>query len=104
MIIAASQDEFDHIRSLGVPEGKVRLIRYGIEPPPETDKERVRESLGLNKDALTVGFVGRFSAQKNPEMLLHAFASATKELPHVRLALIGTGELEEGLRSLAQSL
>lgn len=104
MIIAASQDEYDHIRLLGVPESKVRLVRYGIEPPPETDQLVLRNSLGLSPEALIVGFVGRFSAQKNPEMLLNAFADAARDLPQARLAMIGTGELETELRSLAEAL
>jgi glycosyltransferase involved in cell wall biosynthesis len=100
-IIAVSQDERDHIRTLGIPASKVRLINNGVESLTEFDRQAVRTSLQLSPSALIVGFIGRFSAQKNPELLLKAFAAVAPEVPQARLAFIGSGELEESLRTLA---
>lgn len=104
MILCTSQEELDHIHALGVPRNKLRVVHVGIGPPPETDQKKVRKSLGLPEESVIVGFVGRLSAQKNPEMLLRAFAAASKNVPSARLAFIGTGELESSCRELAASL
>ncbi len=104
MIICTSPDEFEHIHAMGVPKSKLRLIYYGIEPPPETDRAKVRAALGLSPEATIVGFVGRLSAQKNPELLIRAFAAATSDIPSARLAMIGVGEEEASLKSLARRL
>jgi len=104
MILCASQDEFDHINSLGIPFKKLRLVHYGVAPPINSSRDAVRRSLGLQQDAILVGFVGRFTAQKNPEMLVRAFAAAAQQTAEARLVLIGSGELEPSLRRIAEEL
>jgi glycosyltransferase involved in cell wall biosynthesis len=104
IIICTSPDELEHIHTLGVPREKLRLIYYGIELPPETNSALIRASNGLQSDAIIVGFVGRLSAQKNPEMLVRAFAQAARDIPKARLAIIGIGELETPLKQLANSI
>jgi glycosyltransferase involved in cell wall biosynthesis len=104
IIICTSPDELEHIHALGVPRDKLRLIYYGIELPPETDRDRIRASNGLDPSALIVGFVGRLSAQKNPEMLIRAFADVARDIPQARLAIIGIGELETQLKTLAKDV
>lgn len=104
MILCTSQEELDHIHGLGVPRNKLRVVHVGIGPPPETDRLRVRQSLGLPGDAIIVGFVGRISAQKDPQLLLRAFASAARDVANARLAFIGDGDLEASCQSLAKEL
>ena len=104
IIICTSPDELEHIHALGVPRKKLRLIYYGIELPPETNCQRIRASNDLQPDAIIVGFVGRLSAQKNPEMLVRAFAQAARDIPKARLAIIGIGELEAPLKQVASTL
>jgi glycosyltransferase involved in cell wall biosynthesis len=53
---------------------------------------------------LAVGFVGRFTPQKNPRLLLRAFAELASVNPQARLVMVGDGPLKPELESLAQSL
>jgi glycosyltransferase involved in cell wall biosynthesis len=103
-IITASREEYDHIRNLGVSESRLRLIRHGVEPLPPSAPGAIRTALGLAPDKTIVGFVGRFSEQKNPELLIRAFAGARGGRNDVRLALLGVGELEAHCRSVATEL
>ena len=47
------------------------------------------------EDVFDVGFCGRLTQQKNPFMLLDIIAEVKKEIPNIRTAIIGDGELRE---------
>ena len=67
----------------GVPE---RPVRPPLQSPP------------------TIGYAGRFSAEKGINTLLHAFSQILKQLPNARLKLAGKGEQEAALKALAVEL
>ncbi|MBR6259768.1 MAG: glycosyltransferase family 1 protein [Oscillospiraceae bacterium] len=67
------------------------------------DREETRRLHGL-ENCFVVGHVGRFNVQKNHTRLLDIFAEITKTVPDARLALIGTGELEQSVKDEARSL
>lgn len=52
----------------------------------------------------SVVFVGRLHRQKNPELLLRAFADFQKDYPDYVLEMFGKGELEEALKQAAVEL
>lgn len=54
--------------------------------------------------AFTIGCFGRLTRQKNQVALLYAFAQVKREVPEAQLMLIGGGEDEAKLRSLANQL
>ncbi|MFT9008558.1 MAG: glycosyltransferase [Bifidobacterium sp.] len=54
-----------------------------------------RERLDVSNDTFLVGSVGRFSQQKNPLRLIRLFAEFHHVQPNSKLALVGTGEMEE---------
>jgi len=56
-------------------------------------------------DAWIVGNVGRLHPDKDQTTLLHGFAAALPGLPsHSQLVILGTGRLEQDLKSLAREL
>ena len=67
------------------------------------ERDRLRKQYGLH-DSFVIGHVGRFNVQKNHTRLLDIFAEVLKTVPEARLALIGTGELEESVKEKASSL
>jgi glycosyltransferase involved in cell wall biosynthesis len=103
-ILAASEEEYRHIRELGIAEERLELVLHGLEPPRPVSKAALREELGLPPDAVVVGFVGRLCAQKNPSLALRAFAELARGRDDVRLAVVGEGELGDECRVLAQAL
>lgn len=47
-------------------------------------------------------FLGRLTYPKNPERLLKVFSILVKKLPEVKIAIVGTGELETKVKTLSK--
>ncbi|MEM6598812.1 MAG: glycosyltransferase family 4 protein [Cyanobacteria bacterium P01_D01_bin.36] len=52
----------------------------------------------------TVGYAGRFTAEKGIDTLFKAFATVTRSIPEAQLMMAGKGPLENDLRALAKEL
>jgi glycosyltransferase involved in cell wall biosynthesis len=71
----------------------------------QVSREAAREHLGLPPDAWVVGNVGRLHPDKDQATLIKGFAQARPQLPaRSLLAIMGSGKLEESLKSLASEL
>ncbi len=67
--------------------------------------EAARDALGLSPDEWVVGNVGRLHPDKDQATLLKGFALALPHLPEQsRLAILGSGRLEQDLKELAREL
>lgn len=91
----------------GVPRGRLRLVRGGIDPASIRDAKPIEKgSLGLKEDARVVLWVGRLDPVKGLDHLLAAFERVRKE-GDVHLLLAGEGpfrdHLELRIRSRALS-
>lgn len=60
--------------------------------------DEVRVELGLFKDQLVIGHVGRFNKQKNHEFLIDIFHALQKKNDKAVLLLVGQGELQEKIQ------
>ncbi len=99
-IIAVCQALKDAIIALGIPEGKVRVLRNGVDlelfRPLSRDAER--ERLGLTKRTLLC--VGNLVELKGHDIVIRAML----ELPEFELMIVGEGQEKHCLRALAKSL
>ena len=66
-------------------------------------RTEVNRELGVPVGAKVAGFVGRLSAQKNPEFALRVFAGLPNR-EEWRMVFVGKGERERNLRDLARKL
>ncbi len=76
---------------------KTEVINNGVLVPdiePEAVKGR----------GLTIGTVGRLSAEKGLKYLIEAFAKVVEKYPQMKLLIVGDGPLKDSLQSLAVSL
>ncbi len=64
----------------------------------EGDRDLIRKELGIDKNAKVIGFVGRFSEEKNLFTLLDSFCDVSRDDPSLKLVLVGTGSLESELK------
>ncbi len=103
-VIVVSQNEYEHAVRLGLPSNRLFLVPNGINPPFYESKEKVRRELGIEHDALCMGFVGRLADQKAPDVLIRAFALVVKKHPRACLVMVGSGPLEAQTRDLANQL
>ena len=63
-----------------------------------------RSLLGLRPEDFVFGYVGRFEPEKNPALLVRAFAFLARAETHARLVLVGYGSQERALRDLVGQL
>lgn len=70
----------------------------------EEKRKRCREALGISREALVIGHVGRFEEQKNHRFLLDIFAAFQQKIPDAVLLLIGEGGLEKAVKHKAEEL
>lgn len=83
------------------------LIPNGIDLEgflhPAESRERWRHREGFELNAILITHIGRFTAPKNHELLIRAFAQLNLSQP-VRLLLVGEGELKPQVEQLVYSL
>ncbi|MBN9349600.1 MAG: glycosyltransferase family 4 protein [Chitinophagaceae bacterium] len=57
--------------------------------------EGIRKDLRIKPEELLVSFIARFTWQKQPLALIRAFENVVKEVPNIRLVMVGDGEEKE---------
>lgn len=102
-LIAVSPEERDHALELGIAGRKVSLVINGVDIDVSTAGEKraaVRRELGLEDSHVCIGFVGRLTYQKAPEILIKAYKTLRVANPNLRLVMLGDGEELDKCRTL----
>ncbi len=91
------------------PTGRIRTLHNRIDVSALRERQvsaaDARQALGLSVDAWVVGNVGRLHPDKDQATLLRGFAKALPSLPaNSKLAIMGSGRLEQDLIELAREL
>jgi glycosyltransferase involved in cell wall biosynthesis len=96
-IIALSRTIKNHLLMFGVKEERIEVIPNAIDTEEFTpDKANLlEENWGISPPVVL--FVGRLIEQKGIRYLLEAFLKVIKELPDVKLVLVGGGPEEKRL-------
>lgn len=97
-LIAVSSEEAREAERLGVARERVHVIPNGVRPAG-VGPVVVREGAEL-----TVGFFGRLTRQKGPDLLLEAAGLVLAHLPHTRFRVFGAGEEAGALLARAEEL
>ena len=90
-----------------VTKHQVTVQVNGIPLPTEEDIRSIsvtREQLGIDKQAIIYGSVGRFAGVKRQERLLHAIAALVGQNRNVHLILVGDGPRRSELENIAAEL
>lgn len=106
-VSAALRDRF--IERWSLAPDRVIAIANGIDTgrfqPADADaRASLRSELRLATDTPVIGTVGRLNWAKDQATLLRAFAELRSTHSRAALVLVGGGELESGLRALADAL
>src|SRR5204863_7695842 len=86
---------------------QVRVVPNGTpipDPASSSDRNRLKESLGLQGRDLIIGSIGRLDSNKNHAMLLRSFAPLMRVQPRLRLVIIGDGLLKGELQHMAEQM
>jgi len=102
-IIAVAQTAGVGLVKSGVPPSRVRVIpNRWVSPPQALSRVDARRRLGLPQDGFVVGWVGRLSQEKGPDLFLRALART--RTTSIQAAIIGGGGEKEALNRLAGEL
>jgi glycosyltransferase involved in cell wall biosynthesis len=89
-VVVVSRPLVDRLAKDGVPPHRVHFVQNAWqETTPLLDRATARRALGLREDAFVIGWVGRLSAEKGPDVLLDALVNLT-DLP-VTVSVVGDG-------------
>lgn len=107
--LACSEEAgIDRFGSKVVRSSRFHVMKNGIDVKrfefSPVARAEVRASLGIGESTLVVGHAGRLSPQKNHEKILSVFSCVADRHGNSVLMLVGQGEREQELRSLAGSL
>ncbi|WP_031500578.1 glycosyltransferase family 4 protein [Bryobacter aggregatus] len=88
------------------PPEKVVTVLNGVDLSPfdRIDRNEARKSFGFGPADLILGSAGRLATQKGFEYMLSAMPAILAKHPRAKLAICGTGELEESLKQQAVAL
>lgn len=91
----------------GIPAAKIARIHYGLESKPIeafADPAYIRQQFQIPDGVPILGTIGRLTAQKGQIYLLQAVSLIKKDIPDVRVVIIGEGELRSDLEQHAKTL
>jgi glycosyltransferase involved in cell wall biosynthesis len=104
-VIVVSTHLRDHLVATGVRPDKVELMFNGADSQrfrPEDERAKtVRSKYGLHEN-LVVGFVGSLKPWHGVDVLIRSFRQCVRDLPNLRLLIVGEGPLRESLELLAR--
>jgi glycosyltransferase involved in cell wall biosynthesis len=95
------------IRERHVPADRVRVIWNGapldeFAPGPPERRPAARAAVGLPPDALVIGAIGRLNEQKGHRYLIEALPALCKNREHLRVLIVGDGNLAQLLERQAR--
>jgi len=102
----------EELRYIGINQERIVNIPNGVDIPLECAyqpiiKQKYRALLGLDYQNIVL-FVGRLCAEKNLDILLHAWKQTTQKHPNAHLLILGEGgafrNVEAEIRQLAIDL
>jgi glycosyltransferase involved in cell wall biosynthesis len=109
VVLAISEGTRQSLIEAGVPAERVGVVPNAIDPsrfrPLPEAAARHRRDLGIPDNAFLIGCLTRFNVKKRNDVAIEAAARLSSEPgPPVHLLMIGEGETESELRTLAAPL
>lgn len=106
-VVAVSRKLSEELRDEGIPEPRLHTIPNSRRPPTKLlDRAEARRALGLPDDGFQVGWIGRLSQEKGPDVLLEALALLKRELEGQGFdaAFVGDGRMRKELEEQCGAL
>ena len=102
-VVAVSNPIARRLWGRGVPHAHVHVIPNAFDCAlPVLDRGAARDVLGIPADQFVVGWVGRLSAEKGPDILVESMPALS--ISGVSASIVGGGPDEKGLRERAVRL
>jgi glycosyltransferase involved in cell wall biosynthesis len=98
--VAVSRPIAERLAAGGVSAERLHLIPNALRATPVLGRAEARLRLGVPADSHVIGWIGRLSHEKAPDVLLEALPL----IPASRVVFIGDGPLREGLERRSREL
>ncbi|RZL35613.1 MAG: glycosyltransferase family 1 protein [Rubrivivax sp.] len=101
------RQSYFHALGLGVNASHLSCETNGVDTEVFRPRERaggLRRELGLETDTPLVGFVGRLSPEKGPEVFVRAASQLLRRQPQAHSVFIGEGPMRGEVAALAERL
>ena len=104
MVVAVAEGVEDHLRRSD--RRRLRVVPNAVLPmaPVAGDRASVRRSWGLDEAGTVVGFVGRLSHEKGPDLFVEALALVQREQTGLAGLVVGDGPMRSDLERKARDL
>jgi glycosyltransferase involved in cell wall biosynthesis len=110
-IITVSNAMADELLKLGFPQEKIRPCWNGVDPAKydparvsNEDRLVLRRGYGVQDHETLLFFIGRLVTVKGIDKLVRALPLVLKDFPNTKLLILGIGDMEHELRSIADGL
>ncbi|MHB9071048.1 MAG: glycosyltransferase family 4 protein [Sedimentisphaerales bacterium] len=108
VFVSVSKNAAMWLRKSGVSEKKIRVIYNAIDSavfkPDEYLRNNARKILGIEEHSTVIGYVGRLSFEKGPDIIIEAMSILKKQNIHCVLVLAGDGNERGRLQKLSSKL
>ena len=102
-VVAVARPLAEQLIRGGVPAHRVHVVQNAWqETAPPLDRPTARRALGLSEDGFVIGWVGRLSGEKGPDVLLDALVQLSDL--SVCVSLVGNGREHRWLAARARQL
>ena len=109
-VIAPTEKVKDLLGSYKVDTNIIEVIPTGIDvekfktPVTEEEKENILAKFGLTLQDDILVYVGRIAEEKNIEEVVYLFKDVLRDLPKLKLLIVGGGPYLEQLKSLIEEI
>jgi glycosyltransferase involved in cell wall biosynthesis len=103
-VIAVSSPLASYLQRVGVPDRFAHLIPNSRLPPRDLlDREKGRRELGVPSGSFHIGWIGRMSHEKAPDIMVQCLKSIRVQgsIPGLHVTMIGDGPLRPALEKLS---
>ena len=111
MIVTVSYAMREELDGLGFPKEKVRVMwngvdekKYDLKSFKRAEIDRYRKSIGVKDNERMILFTGRLTFVKGIDTLVRAMPQVLEKVKNAKLVVLGRGEMEGELKSLAEQL
>ena len=95
-MLAVSRPLRDTLLKAGVPASSLHLVPNGFAPGPTLDRDEARLRLGLDATSPTLGWIGRFTKEKDPAAFVDLVAQL--DIAGLQAVMVGDGPEQERAR------
>lgn len=101
-VMCVSDSTRARLEASGIDASKVSVIPNGVALGSSLDRATARAELGLDPADRLVGWIGRLSREKGPDLMLSAMSSVNGSVPRLRVVFIGDGPMRSELEARAR--